>query len=80
MLGRCKSARLAGVLGMLVAVPLMGGLWEVLRALYVEPMIDRAVRSAALPDTGSSPGPDSGQGSGDDFELLPRTRESGGKG
>lgn len=76
LFGILIGARLAGILGMLVAVPLMGALWEVLRTLYVEPMLDRAAGSAASPDPSSSAGPDSGQGSGDDSKPRPRTRES----
>lgn len=49
------GAQLAGILGMLVAVPLIGGLWEILRALYVEPMRDRPADPPALrPGVGRS--------------------------
>jgi predicted PurR-regulated permease PerM len=70
------GAGLAGILGMLVAVPLMGGLWEILRALYVEPMRDSAPRSAASPDASGRPDPDSGRRSEDESELRAGLRES----
>jgi predicted PurR-regulated permease PerM len=70
------GARLAGILGLLVAVPLMGGLWEVVRALYVEPMRDSAARSAASPDASGRPDPDSGHRSEDESELRAGIRES----
>jgi predicted PurR-regulated permease PerM len=38
LLGILMGAKLAGFVGALVAVPLLAGGWEVLRALYVEPM------------------------------------------
>ena len=41
LLGILAGAQLAGVVGALVAIPVLAGVWEVVRALYVEPM-DRA--------------------------------------
>ena len=38
LLGILVGAQLAGLVGALVAIPLLAGGWEVLRALYVEPM------------------------------------------
>jgi predicted PurR-regulated permease PerM len=38
LLGILAGAQLAGVVGALVAIPVLAGVWEVVRALYVEPM------------------------------------------
>jgi predicted PurR-regulated permease PerM len=38
LLGILVGAKLAGVVGALVAIPVLAGVWEVVRTLYVEPM------------------------------------------
>jgi predicted PurR-regulated permease PerM len=38
LLSILAGAQLAGVVGALVAIPVLAGVWEVVRALYVEPM------------------------------------------
>lgn len=38
LLGILVGANLAGLVGALVAIPLLAGAWEVLRALYIDPM------------------------------------------
>ena len=40
LLALLAGAQLAGLIGALVAVPLLAGLWEIVRALYVEPRCD----------------------------------------
>jgi predicted PurR-regulated permease PerM len=37
MVGILVGAKLAGIIGALIAVPLMAGAWEILRAVYIEP-------------------------------------------
>jgi len=37
LVGILAGAELAGIIGALIAVPLLAGAWEILRALYIEP-------------------------------------------
>ena len=40
LLALLAGAHLAGLIGALVAVPLLAGLWEIVRVLYVDPRRD----------------------------------------